>query len=52
MNAIKIDPEILGCTPCFAGTRVPVKLLFDHPIRGYTIDCFFVRVPQRPTGTG
>jgi uncharacterized protein (DUF433 family) len=29
MNPIKIDPEIMGGTPCFAGTRVPVKTLFD-----------------------
>ncbi len=29
MNPIKIDPEIMGGTPCFAGTRVPVKALFD-----------------------
>jgi Protein of unknown function (DUF433) len=24
------DPEILGGEPVFAGTRVPVKSLFDH----------------------
>ncbi len=24
------DPEILGGTPVFAGTRVPVKTLFDY----------------------
>ena len=29
MNPIKIDPDIMGGTPCFAGTRVPVKALFD-----------------------
>lgn len=26
---VKIDPDILGGTPCFTGTRVPVKALFD-----------------------
>ena len=24
------DPEILGGTPVFVGTRVPVQSLFDH----------------------
>ena len=24
------DPEILGGEPVFAGTRVPIKSLFDH----------------------
>jgi len=27
---INIDPEILGGTPVFNGTRVPVKNLFDY----------------------
>ena len=33
MNAselILIDPEVLGGTPVFAGTRIPVKTLFDY----------------------
>lgn len=29
-EAIKVDPEILGGTPVFSGTRVPIKTLFDH----------------------
>jgi uncharacterized protein (DUF433 family) len=28
-SAITIDPETLGGTPVFAGTRVPVQSLFD-----------------------
>jgi uncharacterized protein (DUF433 family) len=27
---INIDPEILGGTPVYYGTRVPIKNLFDH----------------------
>ena len=27
---IQIDANILGGTPVFRGTRVPVKVLFDH----------------------
>ena len=26
MSPIKIDPEIMSGTPCFAGTRVPVEI--------------------------
>lgn len=29
-EAIHIDPEILGGTPVFAGTRIPVKTMFDY----------------------
>ena len=28
-GAITIDPETMGGTPVFVGTRVPVKNLFD-----------------------
>jgi uncharacterized protein (DUF433 family) len=30
-DVIISDKEILGGTPVFAGTRVPVKNLFDYP---------------------
>lgn len=37
---INIDPEILGGTPVFNGTRVPVKNLFDYIESGETIETF------------
>lgn len=37
---INIDPEILGGTPVFFGTRVPIKNLFDYLESGETIDYF------------
>ncbi|MCX6161987.1 MAG: DUF433 domain-containing protein [Ignavibacteriae bacterium] len=37
---INIDPEILGGTPVFSGTRVPVKNLFDYLEAGKSIDIF------------
>jgi uncharacterized protein (DUF433 family) len=39
-SSILIDPEIQGGTPCFAGTRVPVKSLFDALSRGRSVDYF------------
>ncbi len=29
-SVISRDPEVMGGTPVFAGTRVPVQALFDH----------------------
>ncbi|MEA2736258.1 MAG: hypothetical protein QOE14_2709 [Humisphaera sp.] len=46
MNPIKIDPEIMGGTPCFAGTRVPVKNLFDLLAHGRTLDYFLEQFPR------
>jgi uncharacterized protein (DUF433 family) len=39
-RAILIDPEILGGTPVFLGTRVPIKNLFDYLETGESIDNF------------
>jgi uncharacterized protein (DUF433 family) len=45
MNPIKADPEIMGGTPCFAGTRVPVKTLFDLLEKGRSLDYFVEHFP-------
>lgn len=48
MNAIKsitIDKEILGGTPVFTGTRVPVKSLFDW-LETETLDEFLENFPS------
>ena len=45
MNPIKVDPEIMGGTPCFAGTRVPVKTLFDLLEKGRSLDYFLEHFP-------
>ena len=37
---INIDPEILGDTPVFFGTRVPIKNLFDYLETGDSIKTF------------
>ena len=39
-RVINIDPEILGGTPVFFGTRVPIKNLFDYIETGDTIELF------------
>lgn len=39
-KVINIDPEILGGTPVFFGTRVPIKNLFDYLETGDSIEVF------------
>jgi uncharacterized protein (DUF433 family) len=39
-KVINIDSEILGGTPVFNGTRVPIKNLFDYLETGETIKTF------------
>ena len=45
------DPEILGGEPVFAGTRVPIKSLFDHLEAGDSI-ADFLGVFQCEAGAG
>ena len=37
---ISRDPEVMGGTPVFAGTRVPVQALIDELAAGRSIDEF------------
>ena len=37
-DLISIDPAVMGGTPCFRGTRVPVAVLFDNLADGLTLD--------------
>ncbi len=43
---ITVDPEIHGGTPVFAGTRVPIKTLFDHLEGGDTLELFLDDFPS------
>jgi uncharacterized protein (DUF433 family) len=40
------SPEILGGTPVFAGTRVPIQTLFDYLEGGESIDDFLEGFPS------
>ena len=42
---IEIDPQKLGGTPLFAGTRVPIQNLFDYLEGGDTLDDFLDGFP-------
>jgi uncharacterized protein (DUF433 family) len=43
---ITIDPEIHSGTPVFAGTRVPIKTLFDHLEAGDPLEVFLDDFPS------
>ncbi len=44
-SLITTDPEILGGTPVFGGTRVPVESLFKYLEGNYTLDEFLECFP-------
>jgi uncharacterized protein (DUF433 family) len=44
-SVVKIDPEIMGGTPCFAGTRVPARTLIDYLEGGDSLDDFLEDFP-------
>lgn len=43
---ISVDPEIHSGTPVFAGTRVPIKTLFDHLEAGDSLEVFLDDFPS------
>ena len=45
-TVIHSDPEILGGTPVFAGTRVPFQSLIDYLAGGDSLDEFLRQFPS------
>ena len=45
-SVIRVDPDILSGTPCFAGTRVPVQTLMDYLKAGDRVDDFLADFPS------
>jgi uncharacterized protein (DUF433 family) len=45
-SVVRSDPEVLGGTPVFAGTRVPVKNLVDYLAAGDSIERFLDHFPS------
>ena len=43
---VTVDPQIHSGTPVFAGTRVPVKTLFDHLEAGDSLAVFLDDFPS------
>ncbi len=45
-GAVNIDPEIIGGTAVFSGTRVPVQTLFDYLEGGDSLEEFLDDFPS------
>ena len=44
-SAVHSDPDILGGTPVFVGTRVPVQALIDYIEGGHSLEEFLDDFP-------
>ena len=44
-SVVHSDPDILGGTPVFVGTRVPVRTLLDYLAAGDSLDEFLDHFP-------
>jgi uncharacterized protein (DUF433 family) len=44
-DVVHSDPELMGGTPVFVGTRVPVQSLFDYLEAGDSLDEFLEAFP-------
>ena len=47
-SVVRCDPDVLGGTPVFAGTRVPVKNLLDYLAAGDSLERFIDHFPSVP----
>jgi uncharacterized protein (DUF433 family) len=45
-SVISCNPDVMGGTPVFSGTRVPVQTLLDYLEAGESIDDFLVGFPS------
>ena len=45
-DIVRCDPDILGGTPVFVGTRVPIQSLFDYLEGGESLDEFLRQFPS------
>lgn len=45
-DLITVDPDILGGTPVFKGTRVPIKTLFEYLEDNYSLEEFLECFPS------
>lgn len=45
-SVVHADPEILGGTPVFVGTRVPARILFEYLAAGDSVDKFLDAFPS------
>ena len=47
-SAIHIQYVLFAAVPCFVGTRIPVKSLFDYLLKGERLDEYLEQYPSVP----
>ena len=47
-DLITVNPDILGGTPVFKGTRVPVRAMFEYLADSLSLDYFLESFPSVP----
>ena len=47
-SAIRVQPVLLGAVPCFAGTQIPVKSMFEHLQAGEALGEYLEKYPSVP----
>ncbi|OFZ86002.1 MAG: hypothetical protein A2W21_10255 [Betaproteobacteria bacterium RBG_16_66_20] len=50
LSVVHSDPDILGGTPVFVGTRVPVQALIDYIEGGHSLEKFLDDFPTVSRG--
>ena len=45
-NVVSVSKDVMGGTPVFRGTRVPIQTLFDYLTAGDSIDDFLEGFPS------
>lgn len=45
-SVVRCDPDVLGGTPVFVGTRVPIKNLVDYLAAGDSLERFLDHFPS------
>ena len=43
---VTVNPNILGGTPVFKGTRVPIRTMFEYLEKGYSLEQFLECFPS------
>jgi len=44
-NVVSIDPQVLGGTPVFNGTRVPIQIFIDYMKQNIALEEFYEGFP-------
>lgn len=47
-SAIHLHSVLFTTVPCFVGTQIPVKTLFDYLVKGETLEEYLEQYPSVP----